>query len=233
MRRIPPKLRNITDGFLKSRGIEVKVEPISILDEDFEKEVKSRNRTKTQAAEIEHAIRHHLDIELDDDPDLRAFFAEALSKIFEDFRDNWNKIYEELEKLRRRIVDADKEPTYGLHRKKQMPFFRMLKKEIFGDTAPDEDGVSALVSLTQQFFEDVERELKLTGFWESIPARKKLRRIYKGRCCSLYMRNFRDWCGTAHTLSAAQWRSQRRTTIQSCMQHDGTQLRNSALAKTQ
>jgi type I restriction enzyme, R subunit len=175
MRGIPPKLRNMTDAYLESRGIEVKVEPISILDEDFQKEVKSRNRTKTQAAEIEHAIRHHLDIELDDDPELRASFAEALSKIFEDFRDNWNKIYEELEKLRQRIVDADKEPTYGLHRKKQMPFFRMLKKEIFGDTSLDEDGISALVGLTQQLFGEVERELKLTGFWESIPARNKLR----------------------------------------------------------
>jgi type I restriction enzyme R subunit len=175
MREIPPKLRNITDAFLESRGIEVKVAPISILDEDFQKEVKSRSRTKTQAAEIEHAIRHHLDIELDDDPELGASFAEALSKIFEDFRDNWNKIYEELEKLRQRIVDANKEPTYGLHRKKQMPFFRMVKKEIFGDAPLDEDGISALVGLTQQLFAEVERELKLTGFWESIPARNKLR----------------------------------------------------------
>src|SRR5262249_47732988 len=115
------------------------------------------------------------DIELDDDPDLQASFAEALSKIFTDFRDNWNKIYEELEKLRQRILDADKEPTYGLHRKKQMPFFRMLKKELFGDAALDEDGISALVALTQELFSHVERELKLTGFWESIPARNKLR----------------------------------------------------------
>jgi type I restriction enzyme R subunit len=175
MRGIPPKLRSITDAFLESRGIQVKVEPISILDEDFQKEVKSHNRTKTQAAEIEHAIRHHLDIELDDDPDLQASFAEALNKIFENFRDNWNKIYEELEKLRQRIVDADKEPTYGLHRKKEMPFFRMLKKEIFRDTLLDEDGISALVAVTQQLFADVERELKLTGFWESIPARNKLK----------------------------------------------------------
>ena len=142
MKGIPPKLRKITDAYLESRGIQVKVEPISILDEDFQKEVKTRSRTKTKAAEIEHAIRHHLDVELDDDPDLQASFAEALRKIFEEFRDNWNKIYEELEKLRQRIVNADKEPTYGLHRKKQMPFFRMLKKEIFGDTALDDDGVS-------------------------------------------------------------------------------------------
>ena len=175
MKGIPPKLRKITDAFLESRGIDVKIEPISILDEDFQKDVKSRGRTKTKAADIEHAIRHHLDVELEDDPDLQASFADALKKILEEFQNNWNKIYEELEKLRRRIVDAGKEPTYGLHRKKQMPIFRMLKKEIFGDAELDEDGISSLVSLTQQLFNEVERELKLTGFWESIPARNKLK----------------------------------------------------------
>jgi type I restriction enzyme R subunit len=175
MKGIPPKLRKITDAFLESKGISIKVAPISILDEDFEKDVARRNRTKTKAAEIEHAIRHHLDVELDDDPDLQASFAETLKKILEEFRDNWNKIYEELEKLRKRMADASKEPTYGLHRKKQMPIFRMLRKELFGDAALDDDGISALVSLTQQLFNDLERELRLTGFWESIPARNKLR----------------------------------------------------------
>jgi type I restriction enzyme, R subunit len=62
-----------------------------------------------------------------------------------------------------------------LHRKKQMPFFRTLKKETFGDAELGEDAISSLVSLTQQVFGEVERELKLVGFWESIPARNKLR----------------------------------------------------------
>ncbi len=175
MKGIPPKLRAITDAFLMSRGIDVKVEPISILDEDFQKDVKSRGRTKTKAAEIEHAIRHHLDIELDDDPDLQASFAEALNKILEEFKDNWNKIYEELEKLRARIRNASQEPRYGLHRKKQMPIFRMLRKEVYGDAVLNDDAIASLVSLTQQLFNDVERELKLIGFWESIPAQSKLR----------------------------------------------------------
>jgi type I restriction enzyme, R subunit len=77
--------------------------------------------------------------------------------------------------IARCIINADKEPTYGLHRKKQMPFFRMLKKEIFGDAALNDDGIASLVSLTQQVFGETERELKLTGFWESIPARNKLK----------------------------------------------------------
>jgi len=194
MKGIPPKLRAITDTYLESRGISVKVPPISILDEDFAKDVGKRDRTKTKAAEVEHAIRHHLDVELDDDPDLQASFAQALAAIFEEFRENWNRIYEELEKLRSRIVNASKEPTYGLHRKKQMPLFRMFRRELFGVGEgigyakaikvgeskavygmSEEDKISRLVDLTQKVFLVVERELRLTGFWESIPARNKLK----------------------------------------------------------
>lgn len=194
MKGIPPKLRAITDTYLESRGIDVKVPPISILDENFEKNVGKRDRTKTKAAEVEHAIRHHLDVELDDDPDLQASFALALVAIFAEFKENWNRIYDELEKLRVRIINARKEPTYGLHRKKQMPLFRMFHRELFGtgevigdagapqaaESPPpygmgEEDRISHLVDLTQKVFLVVERELKLTGFWESIPARNKLK----------------------------------------------------------
>ena len=175
MKGIPPKLRTITDKYLESKSIDQKVKPISILDEDFQKHVGKRTRTKTKAVEVEHAIRHHLDIELDDDPDLQVSFTKALAQIFQEFRDNWEKIYEELEKLRRRIVNASKEPTYGLHRKKQMPLFRCFKRELFGENELSEDEVSMLVVLTQHVFLVVERELKLAGFWESIPARNKLK----------------------------------------------------------
>jgi type I restriction enzyme, R subunit len=82
---IPPKLRKITDAFLESRGIEVKVEPISILDEDFQKGVNTRNRTRTKAAEIEHAIRHHLDVDLDDDPELQASFQRLCKEFWKSF----------------------------------------------------------------------------------------------------------------------------------------------------
>ena len=192
MKGLAPKLRTITDAFLESRGIDMKVEPISILDEDFQKEVKKHDRNKTKAAEIEHAVRHHLDVSLNDDPELQASFAEALKKILEEFANNWKKIHEELEKLRQRIVNTSKEPTYGLNRKKQMPFFRMLKREIFGDVLPmqdvrivsdlspgdaltEDEKIGKLVMLTQHLYLEIERELMLTGFWESIPARNKLK----------------------------------------------------------
>ena len=174
MKGIPAKLRALTDDYLVSRGIKQTVEPISILDVDFQKQVNTHDRTKTKAAEIEHAIRHHLEVELNDDPELQATFSEALAAILEQFKNNWQTIYEELEKLREAIKTARKEPTYGLHRKKEMPLFRMFKRELFGENDLDEDGIGSLIRLTHQIYVIVERELRLQGFWESIPARKKL-----------------------------------------------------------
>jgi len=176
MKGIPVKLRNIADEFLKSKGIEQKVEPISIMDENFFEHVNTRQRTKTKAAEVEHAIRHFIDINITEDPELYASFAEALNEILREFKNNWDEIYRRLEELRNKIIDKGKEPTYGLHRKKQMPFFRIFKKELFGDKPGLSDNeISILTGLTKEIFEKVKLETGAIGFWRNIPAQAKLK----------------------------------------------------------
>ncbi|MCK4661721.1 MAG: type I restriction endonuclease subunit R [Bacteroidales bacterium] len=175
MKGIPPKLRGIADEFLTSKGIEQKVAPISIIADDFQKGVNTKKRTKTKAAEVEHAIRHYIDINIDEDPELFVSFSQALQEILENFKGNWKVIYEELEKLRQKIKDREKEKTYGLDRKKQMPFFRVLKAELFDNRKLNEDEIAQNVNLTQHIFNLVSNELKLTGFWDSSPAQSKLK----------------------------------------------------------
>ncbi len=175
MKGIPPKLRRIADEFLKSKGINQSIEPISILADDFQKEVSKRKRNKTKAAEVEHAIRHHININIDEDPELYASFAKTLQEILKNFKGNWKKIYEELEKLRDKINNREKEETFGLDRKKQMPFFRIFKAELFDNRELTEDEIAQNVNLTQHIFNLVSNELKLTGFWDSPPAQAKLK----------------------------------------------------------
>lgn len=179
MKGIPAKLRKLTDAYLESRGIHTQVQPISILDENFEEQLGTYKRTKTKAAAVEHALRHHIEVELEDDPELQASFAEALAYILATFKDNWAKIYAELEKLRQQLKNTANEPTYGLHKKKEMPFFRMFKTECFAESEWNNDTIALCVSLTQQIFAVVERELKLTGFWEGSISPKKLEREIK------------------------------------------------------
>jgi len=175
MRGIPEKLRSITDEYLSSKGINQKVKPISILDSEFYENVKARKRVKTKAAEIEHALRHYIYVSAEDDPELFKTFSEMLEEIFEKFKGDWNKIYEELEKLREKIRDKEKEETYGLNRTTQMPFFRIFKRELYNDKELSEDEISSAVDLTQNLYVLLNNELKTVGFWDSIPSQNKLK----------------------------------------------------------
>jgi len=175
MKGIPAKLRGIADEFLRSKGIELKISPISILDEKFIEEVSARKRIKTRAAEIEHAIRHYIDLNLDEDPELFASFSRMLEEILRDFKGNWQRIYEELEKLRQRIKDREREETYGLDRKRQMPLFRVIRSKLFEGRELTEEYVSRLVNLTQHIFNLLRVELNTIGFWESIPPQNRLK----------------------------------------------------------
>lgn len=175
MKGIPPKLRAIADEYLISKGIEQQVAPISIIADDFFDKVKTKKRAKTKAAEVEHAIRHFIDLNIDEDPELFASFAKALEEILQNFKGNWKVIYEELEKLREKIRNREKEETYGLDRKKQMPFYRIFKAELFDNRDLSEDEVARNVNLTQHIFNLVVTEIKLTGFWDSTPAQLKLK----------------------------------------------------------
>lgn len=175
MKGIPPKLRAIANEYLVSKGIEEKVKPISIMSEKFVESVKKRKSNKTKAAETEHAIRNYIDVNIDEDPELFASFAKSIEEILKNFKGNWKKIYEELEKLRQRIMQRERENTYGLDRKRQMPFFRIFKSELFGNADLSEDQIASNVELTVHVTDKLQTELRLLGFWNSIPAQNRLK----------------------------------------------------------
>ena len=175
MKGIPPKLRAITDDFLKSTGVSQKIAPISILDADFQNDVKARTRSKTKAAEVEHAIRHFINLNIDEDPEMFSSFAAALERILQEFKDNWDRIYQELEKLRQKILAKEKEQTYGLDRKKQMPIFRMVRAELFDNRELSEDEIGQTVNLTQHLFNLISQEVRFAGFWTSTPSQNRLK----------------------------------------------------------
>ena len=175
MKGVPKKLRAITDEFLVSEGVTQKVAPISVLDPDFQKQAQSRDRPKTKAAEVEHAIRHHIAVNYDEDPELFASFAKELERILQEFTGNWDAIWQQMEKLRQKLMAKEQEETHGLDRKRQMPIFRAIKAELFGDEAISETQIASLVNLTQLVFEKVQTESRQVGFWDAPAKQARLR----------------------------------------------------------
>jgi type I restriction enzyme, R subunit len=185
MRGVSAKLRAITDEYLISKGINQKIPPLSILDDDFLSDVAKRRRAKTKAAEIEHAIRSYIEEHLPEDPELYKSLAEILEKILEDNQHNWDLVYQELKKLLDKIREEENKPTYGLHRKKQMPFFRMFHRELYDKKELTEEQIGVLVNLTQHLTNLLEREMQLNGFWD--PAKLTAQNRLKGEIQKLLL----------------------------------------------
>ncbi len=176
MKGVSEKLRKVTDEFLNSRGIETKIEPISILDDKFFENVKSQKKERTKAAAIEHAIREIININVDEDPELYASFAEQLQKILASFAENWDEIYKLLEELRQKMKSAQEEDTKGLNRRTQMPIYRKLHLLFYKKKEPlSDDEINNLLICTKEIYGMLKTELSLIGFWSNPASVSRLR----------------------------------------------------------
>lgn len=176
MKGVSEKLRSVTDAYLKSKGISTKIEPISILDEKFFENIKTKKNKKAKAAKVEHALKEIIEINCDDDPELYASFSNEILRILSEFKDNWDMIYKLLEELRKKMKTAQEENTHGLNRKTHMPIFRKLhvfiyeKKENLTD-----DEINNLIIWTKDIFGMLKVELSLVGFWNNPASIAKLK----------------------------------------------------------
>lgn len=176
LKHVPSKLRAITDKYLESKGVYTEIEPIAITDDGFMKHVESRKSNKTKAAEIEHAIRHYINININEDPELFLSFSEMLDEILSEFAGRWEIIRAKLAELRERILARDKEPTYGLDRKTQMPYFRVLKNLIFSKEHELSDNeIDVLVAVTKEIYDKIQLETTAIGFWHNVQSQNVLR----------------------------------------------------------
>lgn len=99
---IGEKIKKLINEHLVSEGIETKVRPVSIFDDEFESALKDRPN-KAVASEMEHALRYTIRINLDKDPIYYKSLAEKLEKIIAEHRGEWDKLVEKLSKFKQDI----------------------------------------------------------------------------------------------------------------------------------
>jgi len=116
------KVRKLIDKHLISLGIDLKVQEVSILSDEFQNKVDSLNRTpKSKASEMEHAIRWHIKVNLDKDPTLYNHFKDRLQMILNSYKENWEEIVKQLGELKEEMKKE---------RKKEEPFYDLINSFI-------------------------------------------------------------------------------------------------------
>lgn len=171
------KIREIVEEHLLSQGIDPKVPPTPLFDDAFLEKLKTKP-LKAKAQELEYAILEHIEKHYEEDPEFYERFSDRLKKVLEEYRENWEEIVRELEKLREDMKKGrEAENTFGLDPKKEMPFFGVLKMSLFGKEPIEnltEEDIGLLLDLTKDVLSILEREITMEDFWDNY---NKIKRV--------------------------------------------------------
>lgn len=164
------KVRKLIDRHLFSLGIDTKVPEVSILSPDFGKKIDQFNKTpKSKASEMEHAIRGHIKVNLDKDPTLYNRFKDRLETILSAYKENWEDIAKELEKLREEMVVGRKEETEGISII-EAPFFDILISNLLEE---NEEDINMTKELTHNLMVILKETATINNFWTDRAAERR------------------------------------------------------------
>jgi len=172
------KIREIVEEYLISKGVNPKIPPTPLFSEDFLEKLKKKS-PKTRAEELRYAVVEHIENHYEEDPEFYERFSDRLRRLLEEYRENWEILAIELEKLRDEMKKGrEAERTFGFDPKKEMPFFGLLKQEIYGKVSVEElsnDDVDLIVNLTRDVVEIIREEMQSVDFWENYTKQKRLK----------------------------------------------------------
>lgn len=184
------KVRALIDEYIVARGVDPKIGPISILDEDFERVVDSHASPRTKASEMEHAARYHISKHMQEDPVYYKKLSERLEEILKSFEDDWERLVEELREFTAEVRAGRPGDETGLDPKTQAPFFGILIEEVAGvgeavrrdgggreegEVWIDQDVVDRLVSVTIELVDHIRQEIRRVDFWRNPSLQDELR----------------------------------------------------------
>ena len=126
------KVAALINKYLIDLGVDPKIPPVELLDPDFIEQVTghAQGSARAKASEMEHAIRKHCTIHHDEDPAFYKSLSHKVENLIDQYQDQWEKLAEELEKLRTVAIEGRKQGVDGMSREAST-FFEHIANEAF------------------------------------------------------------------------------------------------------
>ena len=165
------KVRTLINEHLISLGINPKIKPVELMSPRFIQELEKNQSPKAKASEMEHAIRKHCKVHLEEDPVLYQKLSDKLESLIQQYKENWNELYRHLFDLRNEAEAGrkdEKDPRSG-------PFFDLIGQIAFGKSGVPTQHAVSVMSLVSLALEKLKRTIGIINFWGNAPEVSKLK----------------------------------------------------------
>ncbi len=171
------KVRRLIDEHITVLDLTQKIAPARITDPDFRIRLKGVSTDRAKASEMEHAVRHHIRENIDEDPAYYGKLSKRVDEILERLEDRWDQIALEFEELIAQInAGRSDEDNTGLDPDTELPFHGLMADKV---ASSNPDAADLLIELTHNLVSDVSTTIGTVRFWDNPTKQDELRKSIK------------------------------------------------------
>lgn len=170
------KVRALIAQYVDASGIQVKVPRIEVLDPNFRQEVGGYTSRRTQAAAMEHAARHFINVHMDEDPVYYRKLSEKLEDLLRQHAQHWDELAEALLAFFEEMQAGRPADTTGLDPRLEAPLFSLLleAQEPHPRQNPEERR-TRLIGGTTHIVQQLRRRTAAPDFWRNAVQQAQVR----------------------------------------------------------
>lgn len=138
------KVRQLVDEHIISTGVDPKIPPVDLMAANFKETVEQIKSPESRASEIESAIKHHITVNLDEDPEYYKSLSLRLRDIIEKTAGKWEEQAQLLFEFRNNIETNKQQAADDLGLSEtEFAFYNILMAEVTSHAG--EDAISEAV----------------------------------------------------------------------------------------
>lgn len=174
------KVRELIEEHVYSTGIDPKIPPVDLLAGNYEEVLNQHKSPRAKASEIENAIKHHIKINIEDDPEYYKNLSERLEDIIKKYDEKWDELVQLLLNFRENIESDRKQQADDLGlTKTELAFYNILLAEVGGNKTPSQESQIQIKGVVQSLVSMLDEATQIVDFFSKWDEQKRVKRDIK------------------------------------------------------
>ncbi len=174
------KVRELIEEHVYSTGIDPKIPPVDLFAENYEEVLNQHKSPRAKASEIENAIKHHIKINIENDPEYYNNLSERLEDIIRKHRNKWEELVQMLLNFRDNIEsDRQKQAVVLGLSETELAFYNILVSELGGKDTLGDSTESQVKEVVQSLVQMLDEATQIVDFFSKWDEQKRVKRDIK------------------------------------------------------
>ena len=174
------KVRELIEEHVYSTGIDPKIPPVDLLAGNYEEVLSGHKSSRSKASEIENAIKHHIKVNIEDDPEYYKNLSERLEDIIQKCDEKWDELVQMLLNFRGNIESDHKKQADDLGLSQtELAFYNILVAELGGTESVDDVTLQQVKDVIRDLVSMLDDASQIVDFFSKTDAQKTVRKGIK------------------------------------------------------